>query len=49
MLSRGMMHLFQNGNLLDFYRCCHSYLSLKLVAPSGFLEIFGFIFMYLSN
>lgn len=25
MPSKGMMQLFENGNLLDFYRCCHSY------------------------
>lgn len=49
MLSRGMLHLFQDGNLLDFYRCCHSYLLLKLMAPTRFLEVFGFIFLYLSN
>lgn len=49
MSSRRMMQLFQNGNLLDFIDVAVPNLLLKLVVPTGFLEIFGFIFLYLSN
>lgn len=49
MPSRGMMQLFQNGNLLDFIDVAIPILLLKLAASKGFLEIFGFIFLYPSN
>lgn len=38
------MQLFQNGSLLDFIDVAIPILLLKLVAPTGFLEIFGSFF-----